>query len=298
MSVYTLDKKRIGESIRLIRGELSMEAFAKQIGVTRGTINNYEKGRILPSRKIAIRIVEFEGIHSIDEFLYGKPELYLSNIFKTIPEICLTSMANELTLLQQLAKALDSKIINYGDELGIINYCLKLEPNLKKMPEFKSLLTAYSIEVEIDRFEIEHDETYRSTLLPILNREVATLENFSDYLPLIGFIIESIKTNEELKVSKGKPSVPLPRKSSVALERYFEAEFLTDLSAYEKYKLAGNLEALGASFFKFFDEFSKQFPIPIDILYRDYLNETKTIKDALQYEIKMDLEKYKKAFWE
>lgn len=69
------DKKAIGkriESIRLKVGE-TMEQFGKRFNTSKGTVNNWEKGRNLPNKGNLASIASLGGI-SVEELLYGNLE--------------------------------------------------------------------------------------------------------------------------------------------------------------------------------------------------------------------------------
>lgn len=69
------DKKAIGkriESIRLKVGE-TMEQFGERFNTSKGTVNNWEKGRNLPNKRNLASIASLGGI-SVEELIYGTLE--------------------------------------------------------------------------------------------------------------------------------------------------------------------------------------------------------------------------------
>jgi len=54
---------------RFDRDELSQEALAKAIGVTRQTILSIEKGKFVPSTLLALKLAKFFG-KSVEEIFY------------------------------------------------------------------------------------------------------------------------------------------------------------------------------------------------------------------------------------
>ena len=51
---YEINRVRVANEIKEIRLSLglTMEDFANKLGVAKGTVNNYEKGRILPGESV------------------------------------------------------------------------------------------------------------------------------------------------------------------------------------------------------------------------------------------------------
>lgn len=54
-----MDSRKIGERLRLMRGEKSREEVAMAVGVTSSAIYNYEKGTRIPGDRIKIRLAEY-----------------------------------------------------------------------------------------------------------------------------------------------------------------------------------------------------------------------------------------------
>lgn len=73
--VYQVNKQRVGKQIESIRKRLNltMPEFAERIGVTKGAVNNYEKGRSIPKSPILNKIIKISGMPTMTEelFLYG-----------------------------------------------------------------------------------------------------------------------------------------------------------------------------------------------------------------------------------
>lgn len=88
----------VGQRIKNIRMNLgeSMDAFGSRFNTSRGTVNNWEKGRNLPNNKNLLRISELGNL-SINELLYGNFENYIKQrLIPLIPEC-----ADELQLNQE-----------------------------------------------------------------------------------------------------------------------------------------------------------------------------------------------------
>ena len=64
-------KKAIGRRIREIRGfDLNQDEFADVLGITQTAVSKLEKGRVLPTVEILIRLSNYSG-KSIDWILRG-----------------------------------------------------------------------------------------------------------------------------------------------------------------------------------------------------------------------------------
>lgn len=75
-----IDNIQVGnriKSIRLSKG-LTMEEFGKNFSTSKGTINNWEKGRNLPNKENLLKIAEIGGI-SVNNLLYGDQAKSLYN---------------------------------------------------------------------------------------------------------------------------------------------------------------------------------------------------------------------------
>lgn len=83
-----INNKKVGrriENIRLQNG-LTMEEFGKKFDTSKGTINNWEKGRNLPNKK-NLKIVAKIGNISVSELLYSNSNIKLEELleeFKTV----------------------------------------------------------------------------------------------------------------------------------------------------------------------------------------------------------------------
>ena len=66
------DKKVIGNRIEAIRLQLgeTMEQFGERFNTSKGTVNNWEKGRNLPNKANIASIAKLGGM-SVEELLHG-----------------------------------------------------------------------------------------------------------------------------------------------------------------------------------------------------------------------------------
>ena len=70
-----MGKRRINNNIRTLRffnDEMTQEALAKQVGVTRQTIIAMEKGKYSPSLELAFRIALVFGVPLEEVFSYDE----------------------------------------------------------------------------------------------------------------------------------------------------------------------------------------------------------------------------------
>lgn len=63
---------KLGNNLKLLRlqnGEISQQALANAIGVTRLTIHSIETGKFVPSTVVSLKLAEFFGT-SVEEIFY------------------------------------------------------------------------------------------------------------------------------------------------------------------------------------------------------------------------------------
>lgn len=210
MSRYNIDKKEVGTKIRDIRLSLdySMEEFGKRIGVTRGVVNNYEKGRILPKRNIIEKIILLSDNpnQNYDNFVYGSSEEYLSKIFETL-EKKFTNEDGERTyfwdkIFNSLIQDLDKGNLVFGDEIAILKEAVAMDEYLKTEPLFIELWYSYNLKPL--KYPIAKDKVYtkdiiwRMELLCNRYEEFVVYDNkFVDNRRIIKEILNSLINFEE-----------------------------------------------------------------------------------------------------
>lgn len=59
------------EQLKKLRGEISQDEIAKQIGITKSAWSMYERGERVPRDKIKIRIANFFG-KTVQEIFFGQ----------------------------------------------------------------------------------------------------------------------------------------------------------------------------------------------------------------------------------
>ena len=55
--------------LRFDKGDISQEALAREVGVTRQTIHSIEKGKFVPSTLLAFKLARFFGVR-VEEVFY------------------------------------------------------------------------------------------------------------------------------------------------------------------------------------------------------------------------------------
>ncbi|HFI0631626.1 TPA: helix-turn-helix domain-containing protein [Streptococcus suis] len=83
-----IDNKLVGERIQNIRLRLgeSMDKFGERFNTSKGTVNNWEKGRNLPNKENLLKISSI-GKTSVEELLYGDYDNYLHlKIMELVPK--------------------------------------------------------------------------------------------------------------------------------------------------------------------------------------------------------------------
>ena len=66
----TVDKKRIGNMLRQMRGNASQAYTAEQIGITKSSLNMYERGERTPRDDVKILIASYFG-KSVQDIFFG-----------------------------------------------------------------------------------------------------------------------------------------------------------------------------------------------------------------------------------
>ncbi|MBQ5153741.1 helix-turn-helix domain-containing protein [Macrococcoides caseolyticum] len=131
MIKYEKDKKRIGKIIKDIRGNQMMTEFAFKLGITKGTLNNYEKGRSIPSKELLLKILNYSDKEiSLNEVLYGSSISYLLDIFKDVDSLKPLYFDSDETpvfkssniVINELNKLILSGDLSFGDEKNIISF--------------------------------------------------------------------------------------------------------------------------------------------------------------------------------
>lgn len=170
--VYQVNKQRVGKQIESIRKRLNltMPEFAERIGVTKGAVNNYEKGRSIPKSPILNKIIKISGMPTMTKelFLYGDFKTYLIELFAELPNFS-TENKDWLAILDKLDELHNQNELNYGDEAVIFKELRKHDRTLAETTAFTNLLTEY-IKKRNDYVVLE-DDVFTSNILPMFESD-------------------------------------------------------------------------------------------------------------------------------
>lgn len=65
-----MDKKKIAENLRTLRGSRSLAQVAQDIGVTAPALSNYEQGLRIPRDEIKVRLAKYYG-QSVESIFFS-----------------------------------------------------------------------------------------------------------------------------------------------------------------------------------------------------------------------------------
>lgn len=146
-----IDNIQVGnriKSIRLSKG-LTMEEFGKHFQTSKGTINNWEKGRNLPNKENLLKIAEFGRI-SVNNLLYGdKAEsLYNWNKVKTLmTKFFNNNLLDEVSFLKTKNIIDKAFFLNLGID-DIINIYLYHNSGAKELKSLEDLQEYFELTSE------------------------------------------------------------------------------------------------------------------------------------------------------
>lgn len=201
---YEINRVRVANEIKDIRLSLglTMEDFANKLGIAKGTVNNYEKGRILPGEAIIRKIISLSNSPemSVNEFLYGGTSEYLEDIFFSIevPYQFNSSDPEWLKTMDTLSKELSEQKLRFGDVQAVILRASEIDSRLKYNRPFLELCSEYGVEI---KFDIESTNAFKFQLLPMLDKRMKQIPEFainSVNLNLSAFLDAYIRFYESL----------------------------------------------------------------------------------------------------
>lgn len=70
MNTLSIDNKLVGQRLRSLRGEKTLETVAKDTGINRSSLNMYELGERTPRDGIKIILAEYYGV-SVGELFFS-----------------------------------------------------------------------------------------------------------------------------------------------------------------------------------------------------------------------------------
>lgn len=307
MIKYEKDKKRIGKIIKDIRGNQMMTEFAFKLGITKGTLNNYEKGRSIPSKELLLKILNYsEKEISLNEVLYGSSISYLLDIFKDVDSLKPLYFDSDETpvfkssniVINELNKLILSGDLSFGDEKNIIKKALEIDNGLKFDGDFLRLWNAYKL--PSFNYELSESDDYKNYILPKLNENLKEIDDLKKFSQVLNYLTGSFKIldkpNEHVYFIK-----PLV-KTEPKLEKYFDEEYLNSLNAIEKEELRRKFKMHSINLYNFFDELNDILPFDIEDLVNTYkLEKQETInilkKEGIEIKDESDWKKYRNQFW-
>ncbi|HEO3847194.1 TPA: helix-turn-helix transcriptional regulator [Streptococcus agalactiae] len=298
----TQTKIRLGKKIHDLRklNNYSMEEFGERIGVSRGVVNNYEKGRVAPRPKIQKKILSLtdKPDQDLTEFIFGTPREYLFEIFEGIDSLSnpfIRSGSSYLVgtvrdypeVINILSKMLISGKLIYGNDSDIIRKAYELEPKLANDWKFAELYKKYNLEPF--KFKIEENENYREILLPYLDKHLSAI-NDSDEFDLISSTIVSLismdEYNRSIKKAQEMNRLLIPKygkeNEKIDLLKYFSKDELKDKSSSKKEVLEHYLDDFGNKLFWFIKSFDSQFALNFEEIFRYYEKEKYDIEQKYQ----------------
>ena len=71
MSTVFVDNKLVGQRLRTLRGEKTLETVSKDTGVNRSSLNMYELGERTPRDGVKIVLAEYYGV-SVEELFFAR----------------------------------------------------------------------------------------------------------------------------------------------------------------------------------------------------------------------------------
>ena len=176
--VYKINKVAVGHRIESIRKSLnmSMAEFADKIGVTRGAVNNYEKGRVIPKSAVLKKIISLDNSSHTslteEEFLYGDFRKYLSDVLSELPDFC--SNPKWENVLNELEMLYIAKEIDYGKESEIFRAISIFDDSLASSDEFHNLWAEYIKQQK--EFRVNSDKIFSDEIIPLFEQDFLELD--------------------------------------------------------------------------------------------------------------------------
>ena len=121
------DKKVIGNRIEAIRLQLgeTMEQFGERFNTSKGTVNNWEKGRNLPNKANIASIAQLGGM-SVEELLHGNKEQFIRQtaieLIRQYREDIRNGAPGKEAYLERYGEELSKRIVNMN-----LDYLLEVD---------------------------------------------------------------------------------------------------------------------------------------------------------------------------
>ncbi|WP_394530089.1 helix-turn-helix domain-containing protein [Lactococcus lactis subsp. lactis] len=221
-----INAKSVGSRINDIRLSLglSMEQFGKLFNTSKGTVNNWEKGRNLPNKENLLKISNL-GDTTIEYILHGTMDEYIDNLITKLQTDLLADKSISNAVIPFIVS--EVKSIMYSNASSFLN----TEQADKKFNETKK----YTIESWSD------PESLERKILTNLSRELRTR-----ILDTMKYSYKSYYNNDNEETSAGDY---LTENSSEILERLHSLEdflgaYFDALRFLDDPQIASNLDSL------------------------------------------------------
>ncbi|MCO0817034.1 helix-turn-helix domain-containing protein [Lactococcus lactis] len=221
-----INAKSVGSRINDIRLSLglSMEQFGKLFNTSKGTVNNWEKGRNLPNKENLLKISNL-GDTTIEYILHGTMDEYIDNLITKLQTDLLADKSISNAVIPFIVS--EVKSIMYSNASSFLN----TEQADKKFNETKK----YTIESWSD------PESLERKILMNLSRELRTR-----ILDTMKYSYKSYYNNDNEETSAGDY---LTENSSEILERLHSLEdflgaYFDALRFLDDPQIASNLDSL------------------------------------------------------
>lgn len=172
--MYEINKSRVGLKIKEIREShgYSMAEFGEKLGVTKGAINNYEKGRVVPMTFVLKKIISLSSNseQTINEFIYESLEVYLKELFSELKQ---SEQIIDHGFISELKDLINEKHIFLIDRAKIFKQASIIKPSLLHDENFMDLWESYLIQANSS--DVLEDELFLNTLVPALERDFTSL---------------------------------------------------------------------------------------------------------------------------
>ncbi len=172
--MYEINKSRIGLKIKDVRESngCSMAEFGDKLGVTKGAVNNYEKGRVVPRTFVLKKIISLSSNpeQTINEFIYESLEVYLKELFSELDQ---SEQIIDHGFISDLKDFINEKHIFLGDRAKIFKQASFIKPSLLHNESFMELWESYLIQENSS--DVLEDGLFLNTLVPALERDFTSL---------------------------------------------------------------------------------------------------------------------------
>lgn len=147
-----IDKTKVGRrinEIRLNKG-LTMEEFGENLNTSKGTVNNWEKGRNLPNNERLKKIADLANIE-VNELLYGDKHEFICSLIAALLEEHYMIYIHPLPMIRSIYDYLPNELLPSGDKVYQLTADSLYELGKEYFEEYLNVNTDY---VNYDKDEI------------------------------------------------------------------------------------------------------------------------------------------------